>query len=67
MQHFGTLLTFGVTPSASNLPPGWDTGPARFFRRQAALLAYHRRLKEKYELAAARPFLPVAPDPPAPE
>jgi hypothetical protein len=32
----------------------------------AAYAAYHAALRRKYERAAARPFLPVAPDPPPP-
>ena len=30
------------------------------------LYDYHRRLRDKYESAAARPWLPVASDPPSP-
>jgi hypothetical protein len=35
-----------------------------FHRRQAS---YYRRLRDKYEAAAARPWRPVAPDPPPPD
>jgi hypothetical protein len=41
---------------------------SRAAERSALLTAsgYHRRLHEKYERAAQRPWLPVAPDPPPP-
>jgi hypothetical protein len=32
-----------------------------------SLAAYYDRLVQKYERAAARPWLPVAPDPPVPK
>ena len=36
-------------------------------RRSSCLIAYHAALKLKYERFAARPWLPVAPDPPEPK
>ena len=35
--------------------------------RTARLVRYHATLKGKYRSAASRPWLPVEPDPPAPE
>jgi hypothetical protein len=52
-------------------PPGWETNPGEGGQRSAIpdweRLAYHNRLKEKYERAARYPWLPVGPDPPEPE
>jgi hypothetical protein len=36
-------------------------------RKCRALARYHRALRRKYDLAARYPWLPVEPDPPAPE
>jgi hypothetical protein len=38
-----------------------------FIDRARRLAAYHATLMRKYELASSRPWLPVQPDPPAPE
>ena len=42
-----------------------------FYSRGAAqywtLCLHHKSLKEKYEVAAHRPWLPIAPDPPEPK
>ena len=40
--------------------------PARS-REYAAIAAYRRVLQRRYEYAAAHPWLPIGPDPPAPE
>ncbi len=45
---------------------------ARFLRYHDAdyelrLIRWHDEMQAKYEFAAAHPWLPVAPDPPAPE
>jgi hypothetical protein len=49
-----------------NLDGTVDPATARLAEQYGRLYDYHRRLKEKYERAAARPWLPVAPDPPSP-
>jgi hypothetical protein len=36
-------------------------------RRYAAIEAYRRVLQRRYEYAAAHPWFPIGPDPPAPE
>ena len=36
-------------------------------RRHAAIAAYRRVLQRRYEYAAAHPWFPIGPDPPAPE
>jgi hypothetical protein len=36
------------------------------FEVEAPPAAYHRAMAEKYRIAAERPWLPVAPDPPEP-
>jgi hypothetical protein len=37
------------------------------YARNPRRAAHHARLKNKWQLAAARPWLPVEPDPPMPE
>jgi hypothetical protein len=37
------------------------------FARHRQLADYHREMSRKYQRAAARPWLPIAPDPPVPE
>jgi hypothetical protein len=49
-----------------NLDGTEDPGNATRVKQYRRLYHHHRRLKEKYERAAARPWLPVAPDPPPP-
>jgi hypothetical protein len=44
----------------------WDPENPRRVQQYKRLYDHHRRLKEKYERAAACPWLPVAPDPPSP-
>jgi hypothetical protein len=39
---------------------------SRQVREARAIFAYHGRLRQKYERAAARPWEPVAPDPSEP-
>jgi hypothetical protein len=43
-----------------------DEANQRLASRYWHLHTYHRQLKGKYERAAARPWLPVVPDPPPP-
>jgi hypothetical protein len=38
-----------------------------YARRSRRLLLHHAALRRKYELASRRPWLPVEPDPPAPD
>jgi hypothetical protein len=38
-----------------------------YARRSRRLLLHHAALRRKYELASRQPWLPVVPDPPAPE
>jgi hypothetical protein len=38
-----------------------------YSERYRRLLFYYRRMRQKYEMAARRPWLPVEPDPPLPQ
>jgi len=46
-------------PAAAPMPPG--------YRPRPEMAAYHVQMRRKWERAAARPWLPVEPDPPPPE
>jgi hypothetical protein len=48
----------GVTPTPEHI---------RWKAHRRAMRAYNGRLRRKYENAAARPWLPVEPDPPEPQ
>ena len=64
--HAGLEAFHSYEAWAGPVSPGPGGQPIGLTKRRPALAMYHARMRGKWERAAARPWVPVDPDPPPP-